>query len=61
MTQLAQTFLAIMGLLLTMLGVGGVESSISNTELLVSVAVSCLGLALMGCAVLAHRVDSLDY
>lgn len=40
-------FFIVMGLLLTMLGVGGVENSITNSELLQSLAVSVLGLLLM--------------
>jgi hypothetical protein len=40
-------FFVILGLLLTMLGVGGVENSITDTELLSSLAVSTVGLLLM--------------
>jgi len=40
-------FFVMMGLLLTMLGVGGVENSITDLELLQSLAVSGLGLLLM--------------
>ena len=39
--------LFIFGLLLTMLGVGGIEQSVENTALISSLAVSVLGLALM--------------
>jgi hypothetical protein len=48
-------FFVIMGILLTMLGVGGVENSITNTELLQSLAVSGLGLLLMWAATLMMR------
>jgi hypothetical protein len=40
-----------------MFGVGGVENSISNVELLQSLAVSVVGLGIMGCGVLAIRVQ----
>lgn len=43
------------GLLLTMLGVGGVEQSVENTALYSSVAVSVLGLALMYVGTLGVR------
>ena len=51
--------LFIFGLILTMFGVGGVENSITNPELLTAVAVSALGLGLMYCGTLAMRVS--DY
>lgn len=50
-----QFFFIAMGLLLTMMGVGGVENSLTDTELLQSVAVSVLGLGFMWVAVLAIR------
>lgn len=45
-------FFVIMGILLTMLGVGGVENSVTDLELLQSLAVSGLGLMLMWVATL---------
>jgi hypothetical protein len=45
-------FMMFTGLVTTMLGVGGVENSISNTELLQGLAVSVVGLGLMAVAVL---------
>jgi sulfite exporter TauE/SafE len=45
----------ILGLILTMLGVGGIENSITDTELLQGLAVSVLGLMLMGVGVLMLR------
>ena len=42
-------FLVITGLVLTMFGVGGVENSITNTELLQSLAVAVTGLGCMYC------------
>lgn len=47
--------LAMFGLLLTMFGVGGVENSITDTELFSSLAVSVVGLAIMYCGTLALR------
>lgn len=45
-------FLTFTGLVLTMFGVGGIENSITDSELLAGVAVSVVGLGIMGCAVL---------
>ena len=44
------------GLLITLFGVGGVEQSITNMELLSGVLVSVVGLMVMGCGALAIRV-----
>ena len=55
MSEKSTFFVAMLGLLLTMFGVGGIENSITNTELLTALAVSVLGLALMGTAVLSLR------
>jgi hypothetical protein len=49
------TALTIFGLILTMFGVGGVEHSITDTELLSSLAVSVLGLGIMYCGTLGLR------
>jgi hypothetical protein len=51
--------LVITGMILTMFGVGGVENSITNTELLGALAVSVVGLLIMYCGTLAIRVS--DY
>ncbi len=48
--------LFIFGLILTMFGVGGVENSVTDSELLAGVAVSALGLGIMYCGTLALRV-----
>ncbi len=48
-TEKQAMFVFIVGLLVTMLGVGGVENSITNTELLQSLAVAVTGLACMYC------------
>ena len=50
-------FFMMLGLVLTMFGVGGVENSITNTELLSSLAVSALGLLLMWVATLMLRAQ----
>ncbi len=50
-------FFMMLGLVLTMFGVGGVENSITNTELLSSLAVSGLGLLLMWVATLMLRAE----
>jgi hypothetical protein len=55
MTQTAAMFLVFTGLVLTLFGVGGVENSLTNTELLTAVAVSVVGLGTMWCGVLGLR------
>jgi hypothetical protein len=50
-------FFIIMGLMLTLMGVGGVENSLTNVELLQSLAVSGLGLLLMWVATLMIKQD----
>jgi len=58
MSEKSTFFVAMLGLILTMFGVGGIEQSITNTELLSGLAVSVLGLALMAVGVLAlKRLD----
>ncbi len=47
----------VLGILLTMLGLGGVENSMTNTELLQSLAVSTLGLLFMWVATLILKQD----
>lgn len=48
-------FMMFTGLVTTMLGLGGVENSITNAELLQGVAVSCVGLMIMAVTVLMIR------
>jgi len=48
-----------LGFLLTAFGVGGIESSITDSELLASMLVSITGLAIMYAAVAALKVS--DY
>lgn len=48
MSQDSQAMIfVVMGILLTLLGVGGIEHSVTDTELLQSLAVSGLGLLFM--------------
>jgi hypothetical protein len=49
-------FLVITGLVMTMAGAGGIENSFQTVELIQSILVSIVGLAVMGCGVLAIRV-----
>ena len=57
MSERSAMFLVITGLIITMFGVGGVENSIETVDLLQSIAVSIVGLAVMGCGALAIRVQ----
>ena len=50
-------FMIFTGIVTTMLGVGGVESSITNTELLQGLAVAVTGLAIMFAATLMLRQE----
>jgi hypothetical protein len=50
-------FFIMMGMVLTLLGVGGVENSMTNVELLQSLAVSALGLLFMWVATLMMRAQ----
>lgn len=55
MSEKSTFFVVMLGLILTMFGVGGVEHSTTNAELLSSLAVSVLGVSLMGLGVLALK------
>jgi len=57
MSERSAMFLIITGLVTAMFGVGGVENSITNVELLQGLAVSLVGLGTMGCGVLAIQVQ----
>ena len=50
-------FLFITGLITTMFGVGGVENSITDTELLQSIAVAVTGLGILWCSTLMMRQE----
>ena len=47
--------LIMLGLVMTMFGVGGVENSVTDTELLASVAVAAVGLLIMWAGTLGVR------
>lgn len=50
-------FLFITGLITTMFGVGGVENSLTNVELLQSIGVSVTGLGILWCATLMMQQE----
>jgi len=57
-TEKQGMFVFVVGLILTMFAVGGVENSITNTELLQSLAVAVTGLGCMFCGtVMIKRAD----
>jgi len=51
-------FLVVAGLVLTLLGVGGIEASMDNVGLAQGLLVAIVGLMTMGAGVLAIRVNS---
>jgi hypothetical protein len=55
MSEKSAMFVAMVGLIMTLGGVGGIENSITNAELLDSLIVSVVGLMVMGCGVLAIK------
>jgi len=55
MSERSAMFLVVVGLILTMLGVGGVENSVTDTELGSSVAVSVVGTLIMWAGTLGLR------
>ena len=57
MTTQTAAILAFLGFLLTAFGMGGIENSITDNELMASMLVSITGLALMYCGVIALRVS----
>jgi hypothetical protein len=58
MSERSAMFLVFTGLILTMFGVGGVENSVTNTELGSSVAVSVVGTLIMWAGTLGLRNSS---
>lgn len=56
MNEKSAMFLVITGLIMTMAGAGGIENSFETVELIQSILVSIVGLAVMGCGVLAIKV-----
>jgi uncharacterized membrane protein YgdD (TMEM256/DUF423 family) len=56
MTSKTAAVLGFLGFLLTAFGVGGIEQSITNSELFGAMLVSITGLAIMYCSVAALKV-----
>lgn len=59
MSDKSAFFLFVVGLLMTLGGVGGVETSVDNLALVQATLVAVVGLAVMGCGVLAIKVNSI--
>lgn len=57
MSERSVMFLTIVGLIMALGGVGGVEQSITDLELVQSTLVAIVGVCVMGCGVLAIRVQ----
>jgi hypothetical protein len=57
MTSKTAAILGFLGFLLTAFGLGGIEQSITNSELFASMLVSVTGLCIMYCAVAALKVS----
>ena len=57
MTERTAMILIVTGMIFTLFGVGGVEASITDTELVTSLVVSIIGLAIMYCGTLAIKVS----
>ena len=57
MTSNTAGILAFLGFLLTAFGMGGIENSINDGELMGSMLVSITGLAIMYCAIAALKVS----
>jgi len=58
MTERTAMILIVTGLIFTLFGVGGVEHSITDTELVTSLAVSIIGMLIMYSGTLAIKVAS---
>lgn len=50
-------FMIFTGIVTTMLGVGGIENSITNVELVQGLAVAMVGLGIMWCSVLMIKQE----
>ena len=57
MTSRTAAILGILGFLLTAFGVGGIENSISDSELFGGMIVSITGLCIMYCSIAALKVS----
>lgn len=59
MSEKSAFYLFIVGFLMAFGGVGGVEQSLTNLELIQSTLVAIVGLAVMGCGVLAIKTQQI--
>lgn len=57
MSEKSAMFLVFVGMLMAMGGVGGVTDSITDIEMVQSFLVALVGVCVMGCGVLAIRVQ----
>jgi hypothetical protein len=57
MTERTAMILIVTGLIFTLFGVGGVEASITDTELVTSLVVSIIGMLIMYSGTLALKVS----
>lgn len=57
MNTTAANFLLVVGFLLTMGGVGGIELSVANADLFGAMLTAIVGLSTMYCGMLAHKVN----
>jgi hypothetical protein len=57
MTTKSANFLLALGFLLTFGGVGGIEHSVANEDLMAAMLIAILGLGTMYCGILAHKVN----
>lgn len=58
MSNTAAAFLIIVGLIITLAGVGGVEHSFTDSELAGAVAIAIIGMLTMACGVIAQRINN---
>lgn len=58
MTERTAMILIVTGLIFTLFGVGGVEASITDAELVTSLVVSIIGMLIMYCGTVAIKVAS---
>lgn len=57
MSEKSAMFLVIVGMIMAMAGVGGVENSFETMAMVQSLLVAIVGVCVMGCGVLAIRVQ----
>jgi hypothetical protein len=57
MSERSAMFLVLVGMIMAMAGLGGVENSFETLALMQSLVVAIVGVCVMGCGVLAIRVQ----